>query len=1210
MTINSVLIANRGAIAVRIARTLRRLHRQSIAVYAEDDVDSAHIDACDVAVCLGPGTASETYLNQERLLQIADENGANAIHPGYGFLSENADFERRCAEVGIAFLGPTAEQIEVFGRKHSARQLAVESGVPLLVGSDLVETVDAAIEAAEKIGYPVILKSTAGGGGIGMRQCEDAISLQQAFYGVKRLAEDNFGDAGVFVEQYVTQARHVEVQVIGDGRGRVLAVGDRDCSLQRRQQKVIEECPAPCLPEDIRAKLHESARNLLANVNYRGVGTVEFIYDEKRRQAAFLEVNTRLQVEHGVTEMVYGIDLVEWMVRLAEGSLPDIDELEATLSSNGHAMQARIYAEDPAEDFRPSPGLITHAAFPAGSAELRVDTWVSSGSQVSPSFDPLLAKVIAHGCNREASRTALLAALGDTLLYGTQTNLAYLRQIMVMDEFVEARLNTRLLHDVTPHAATIRVLSGGTMTTVQDWPGRTGYWHVGVPPSGPFDDLSFRLGNLLLGNEPGVPGLEMTVSGPDLLIGETLDFVLTGAKMLAMLDGRQVRHGCVTRAPAGSRLSIGKVDGAGIRTYLLVAGGIACPDYLGSAATFTLGQFGGHCGRALSSGDVLQLTEKGRSAEPGRTCSMSALAGTDSRQLHVVYGPHGAPDFFTNEDIDTLFETEYEVHFNSSRTGIRLIGPKPAWARESGGEAGLHPSNIHDNAYAIGTVDFTGDMPVILGPDGPSLGGFVCPATVIRADRWKLGQLRPGDHVRFVPVTIEEALERQEEVGEWLSQIRARSPTTPFTPATVRSSVRPDPVLEVCESTANPELRLVFRPSGDDYLLIELGEQVLDLTIRVHIQALYERLEADRHSGMLELTPGIRSLQIHYVPEQISITQLIERVRAADADIGDIDSIEIPSRVVHLPLSFDDPVCHEAVEKYMRVVRPNAPWCPNNLDFIRRINGLDSIDEVRDFVFAADYVVLGLGDVYLGAPVATPLDPRQRLVTTKYNPARTWTAENSVGIGGAYLCIYGMEGPGGYQFVGRTLQVWNRYRQTKAFENPWLLRFFDQIRFYPVSAQELPVLRDAFIRGRYTPEITPTTFSLREQRAYVEGIDEEIKAFRDQRESAFRAELQDWQAKGLLTFEESVVLPAGDPDGELSEGLFAVQSHVAGNVWQVTSEPGDTVQDGDTLVILESMKMELEVKCTGRGTVVEMLVEPGQQITAGQRLVVLESAEK
>ena len=261
-------------------------------------------------------------------------------------------------------------------------------------------------------------------------------------------------------------------------------------------------------------------------------------------------------------------------------------------------------------------------------------------------------------------------------------------------------------------------------------------------------------------------------------------------------------------------------------------------------------------------------------------------------------------------------------------------------------------------------------------------------------------------------------------------------------------------------------------------------------------------------------------------------------------------------------------------------------------------------------MFAADYVVLGLGDVYLGAPVATPLDPRQRLVTTKYNPARTWTAENSVGIGGAYLCIYGMEGPGGYQFVGRTLQVWNRYRQTKAFENPWLLRFFDQIRFYPVSAQELPVLRDAFIRGRYTPEITPTTFSLREQRAYVEGIDEEIKAFRDQRESAFRAELQDWQAKGLLTFEESVVLPAGDPDGELSEGLFAVQSHVAGNVWQVTSEPGDTVHDGDTLVILESMKMELEVKCTGRGRVVEMLVEPGQQITAGQRLVVLESADK
>lgn len=1200
--IETVLIANRGAIAVRIARTLDAMGKRSIAIYAEDDIDSAHIDAASEAHCLGGGPVGETYLNQDRIFEIAKATGTDAIHPGYGFLSENASFEARCAAEGIAFLGPTAEQIRLFGLKHSARELAVANEVPLLPGSDLVLTAADAIREAELIGYPVILKSTAGGGGIGMRRCNDAAELEAAFDGVRRLAEGNFGDAGVFLERYVLRARHVEVQVIGDGEGNVLTIGDRDCSLQRRQQKVVEECPAPNLPDAVRAQLAASARKLLAAVAYRGVGTVEFVYDEEREEAYFLEVNTRLQVEHGVTEMVFGVDLVDWMVRLAEGTLSPLELLAKSLEPSGHAMQARVYAEDSALDFRPAPGLLTEVSFPVGDG-IRIDTWVAAGSQVSPNFDPMIAKVIVHADDRERAREGLIGALSQTRLYGTETNLDYLQAVIAHPDFVAADLRTSLLAEFSPPSRTIRVLSGGTMTTLQDFPGRVGYWHVGVPPSGPFDDLSFRIGNRLLGNQESATGLEMTVQGPTLEFSSVTRFVLTGANMQAMLDGEPVETGVVVEAPATSQLVVGQVQGNGLRGYLLIEGGFKCPDYLDSASTFTLGQFGGHCGRSLRAGDVLRAGEHDSGAIAGRHALLPPLQGGDHVwTLPVIYGPHGAPDFFTAADIETLFDTTWEIHFNSSRTGVRLIGPKPEWAREDGGEAGLHPSNIHDNAYAIGTIDFTGDMPVILGPDGPSLGGFVCPATVIRADRWKLGQLRPGDRVQFLPVTEQQAIARRAAIDEWIaSDAMTPAPFQLPAPAPVTSAV-----IDCAQSVADPTRELVFRPSGDDYLLVELGEQVLDLAIRFHIHALYEAMEAERLPGMLEMTPGIRSLQIHFVPETVSRAGLIDFVKRADRALGDIEQIEVPARRVYLPLSFDDPACQEAIDKYQRVVRPDAPWCPSNLEFIRRINGLDSIDQVRETVFDARYVVLGLGDVYLGAPVATPLDPRQRLVTTKYNPARTWTAENSVGIGGAYLCIYGMEGPGGYQFVGRTLQVWNRYRKTPVFEQPWLLRFFDQIQFYPVSADELPRLREQFIRGRFTPRIEETTFSLAAHRKFVAGIETEVTTFRERRQSAFREELGRWREQGLLSFEETAHDAADAVDEDIPPGCVAVESQVSGNVWQLKSAVGDVLAADSVLLVLESMKMELDVMTSTAGRVRQLLVEPGQQVTTGQRLAIVE----
>ena len=326
---DKVLIANRGAIACRILRTLHRLSIRSVAVYSRADAHSLHVARADEAVPIGEALAVDTYLDPGKILEAARQTGAQAIHPGYGFLSENAAFAEECAAFGIAFIGPTPEQLRDFGLKHTARALARESGLPLLPGTGLLEDVDQALHEAEAIGYPVMLKSTAGGGGIGMQLCPDAAALGAAFDSVRRLSRNNFSDAGLFLEKYVANARHVEVQIFGDGDGRVIALGERDCSLQRRNQKVIEETPAPGLRETVREQLLASARRLGKAVNYRSAGTVEFLYDAATEKFYFLEVNTRLQVEHGVTEEVTGVDLVEWMVRLAAGELPPLDTLES-----------------------------------------------------------------------------------------------------------------------------------------------------------------------------------------------------------------------------------------------------------------------------------------------------------------------------------------------------------------------------------------------------------------------------------------------------------------------------------------------------------------------------------------------------------------------------------------------------------------------------------------------------------------------------------------------------------------------------------------------------------------------------------------------------------------------------------------------------------------------------------------------------------------
>ena len=1230
-----VLIANRGEIACRIIRTLKKMGIASVAIYSEADAGARHVLDADEAVYVGAAPAAESYLNVAKILQIAADTGAQAIHPGYGFLSENASFAEACEAANIVFIGPTPQQMRDFGLKHTARELAQQNGVPLLPGTGLLKDVTEAKLQAEKIGYPVMLKSTAGGGGIGMQLIWAENELAAAFESVQRLSKNNFKDGGIYLEKYVQAARHIEVQIFGDGCGNVISLGERDCSVQRRNQKVIEETPAPNISQAVRQNLYETAVKLAKALHYRSAGTVEFVYDSESGEFYFLEVNTRLQVEHGVTELVTGVDLVEWMVRTAAGDSSFLSEYQH--APLGHAIQVRVYAEDANKNFQPSSGVLTEAIF---SPSARIDTWVQRGSELSPFYDPLIAKILVKAEDRHKAVAAMQNALAETKLSGIETNLEYLRQVLADSVFPAGIQTTRYLNTFVYKPNTIDVLDGGVMTTIQDYRGRLGYWHVGVPPSGPMDHLAFRIANKLVGNIEGVAALEITLIGCKLKFNADAVISVAGAPIEATLDNVPLAMWQSHYIKAGSVLKLGAISDAGCRAYLAMQGGFDVPDYLGSKSTFTLGQFGGHGGRGLRVGDVLHLSKQVVSHSPKFTPYSFQPHYTHHWEIGVLYGPHGAPDFFTEADITLFFSTDYEVHYNSNTTGIRLIGPKPEWARADGGEAGLHPSNIHDNAYAIGSIDFTGDMPIILGPDGPSLGGFVCPAAIVQAELWKMGQLKAGNTIRFVRLNQTEAATLEVVQNRLIAKIGSDDIASSVdTDRPKVSIIKPSikmmdshiptvsPILAETAKTVS-QIKVVYRQAGDKNLLVEYGELVLDLNLRFRVHALMQWLERQQAlqliHGIIDLTPGIRSLQVHYDSLVLSVTALLDILQHAELELPPTETVEVPTRIVHLPLSWEDPSIQLAVSKYTQSVRKDAPWCdmtgtPNNTEFIRRVNGLDSVEQVKNIVFNASYLTLGLGDVYLGAPVATPLDPRHRLVTTKYNPARTWTPENAVGIGGAYMCIYGMESPGGYQLVGRTLPIWNRWGQFKLQEQtqlgaqieddnkPWLLRFFDQIRYYPVSPDELLQMRADFLQGKASIKVTHETFKLKDYNQFLSQESASINAFKTNQQAAFNAERERWIASGQANYnQESEQDNAGEQALTVPAGHAVAKSHVAGNLWQIKVGEGDMVAEGDVLVIVESMKMEITVTAPCSGKIARLICAEASPVSAGQALLLIE----
>ncbi|HEX3186737.1 MAG TPA: acetyl-CoA carboxylase biotin carboxylase subunit [Pyrinomonadaceae bacterium] len=435
-----VLIANRGEIAVRIIRGCRELGINSVAIYSEADAESVHVRAADEAVCVGPASSSQSYLNIDAIIAAATSVNAEAIHPGYGFLAENADFARAVTAAGLTFIGPSADAMDLMGSKTSARRVAVEAGVPIVPGTvEEITSFEEARKTAEKFGYPVMLKAAAGGGGKGMRLVTSSDELNSSFTAAQAEAAAAFGEAAVYLEKAVERPRHIEIQIFADTHGNVVHLGERECSIQRRHQKVIEECPSPIDDPDLRQRMGDAAVKIGQTVNYTGAGTIEFLLSDTTRDFYFLEMNTRLQVEHPVTELVTGFDLVREQFRVAAGE--PLSFTQDDVRWVGHAIECRIYAEDPANNFFPSPGTITYLREPSGPG-VRVDSGVANLSEVSIHYDPMIAKLAVWGRTRDEAIERLRRALDEYQVAGITTTLPFFREVARDEEFVAGKLDT------------------------------------------------------------------------------------------------------------------------------------------------------------------------------------------------------------------------------------------------------------------------------------------------------------------------------------------------------------------------------------------------------------------------------------------------------------------------------------------------------------------------------------------------------------------------------------------------------------------------------------------------------------------------------------------------------------------------------------------------------------------------------------------------
>jgi urea carboxylase len=1229
--LKTLLVANRGEIAVRIIKTAKKLNLRTIAIYTEPDAASIHVHLADVAVLLS-GSASKAYIDGDQIIQIAKQNNADAIIPGYGFLSENADFARAVAAAGLVFVGPSPESIEAFGLKHTARELATKAGVPIVPGSPgLIEHEDDAVEVAQKLGYPVMLKATAGGGGMGLLTCNSEAEVRKSFATVKSRGEALFKNAGVFIERYYPSSHHIEVQVFGNGDGKAIFIGERECSIQRRHQKVIEECPSPFVSRKpgLRKSLGEAAVRLAESISYGSAGTIEYLLDDETGEFFFLEMNTRLQVEHGITELCYGIDLVELMLDQADAQLSGKKGVEASFleslpveAPSGAAIEARVYAENPTKDFAPCPGTLQTVEWEEMPGS-RIDTWVYRGIKVSANYDPLLAKVMYHSPDRQQTIMGMREILAKSRICGPPTNLDFLVKILEEESFVAGNTLTRFLDEFRYTPSAIDVISGGAYTLIEDWPGRPtigrGFCH-----SGPMDPLAFRIANALVNNPVGLEALEITLSGPDLRFLGPAIISLCGAPIEAKLDGETVPMWSRVKVAAGQRLTIGKTTGDGCRAYLAVFDGfLNVPKWFGSKSTSPGVGVGGYQGRQLSSGDLLTITTEIPEVNGDLRIPEHLIPDYPNHwELLAMPGPYDE-GYLTPESIEMLFETQWKISHNAARGGIRLIGPKPRWARSDGGEGGAHPSNVIEYGYAIGSLNWTGDDPVIFPQDAPDFGGFVSSHTIVKADLWKLGQVKAGDTLKYRAVSLADALDTRRDMerfadelvhcckqGHGFDSVKALRGMPPEQTAETRGKG----VVHRIEEQGNQPL-VSYRQAGDDYLLIDYGHGSFDLNHRCRVtglkKALNEGKEITFSNGLISMIGCGNSLMLYYDGMKLPQQRLISYLCDIERKLGDLSQAKMPSRLFRLPLTFESQRQKDAIQRYMETQRPYASYLPDNMEFVAKNNAFTK-EEFENIFLTASLMVVSVG-FFTALPLALPVDPRQRMNCPKMNPSRVYTPAGSVSWGGSCMALYNVDSPGGYQLTGMTIPGVDILGSKKGYsaDRPWLFEEFDQITFYRVSEEEYEKQLALFNSGQYEYQWEEVVFDMAEHNRLLQETRDEVAAIRARQRQA-QAEMDKIEAALLERWakekadrgvsQDTIESLLQDPE------IIAIEAPLNANVWKVEVKQGDKLEENQVVVILEAMKLEIAVRVepsAAGATVEKILAPPAEPIEAGKPLLLV-----
>ncbi|KAJ4497751.1 urea carboxylase [Lentinula lateritia] len=1214
-----LLIANRGEIAVRILRTAKEIGLATLTIYTPSDALAPHVTLADETVALplvSGQSESRAYCDSKVIISICRSYSVTLLHPGYGFLSENEEFARTVVEHGITWLGPSPDIIKTMGNKHEARHVAEAAGIAIVPGSKgLVKDEEEAVTVAHQVGFPVILKATAGGGGLGLVVCNNEPELFQAFSHASQHAKTLFQNPGLFIEHYFPSAHHIEVQIFGDGRGAVVDMGERECSIQRRHQKIIEESPSPfCLSHpEVQIALINDALQLGRLIQYGSAGTVEFIVDDQSTKHFFLEMNTRIQVEHPLTEVLYDIDIIKMMIDYGLSQRAnELFLLQENFSNkinvqHAHAIEARIYSETPSDSFEPCSGILQLVNLECGHPSwLRVESWISTGTVVTPQFDPLLCKLVVMGSSRTEALDRMTTTLALAKIQGPPNNLDYLAQIITNIDFQKGRTTTDFLKRFTYVSRAFTVLSPGLETTVQDLPGRL--VGLGIPVSGPMDPTAFRLANILVGNDQNTEAMEtVIVAGMDLILHFHAKAVIAVTGKEVIVEVNNVIHDTWTAIEVAQdailRLRIKEAATTGLRNYIACRGGFPqIPAYLGSKSTSI--KFGGYQGRQLVIGDHIAIANTDTLILPLLALPKNIVPQYSKQwTIYVLNGPHNDLEFV--ESTEKIFNINWQVSGSSNRQGIRLEGSeKIPWARTNGGDGGSHPSNILDNGYAPGTININGETPVILTQEGPDMGGYVCLCTVASCNMWILGQLSPGDTIKFIPVTWDSAKQLSNILESWITNIEnSRSNNYDCPPMPLAGSLMEHDVqyfnpklLTIYPTSQNPEV--VFRQAGDSTILVEYGPMHLDLSMRACIHAFELEVLKQGVTGIDKFSPCIRSTMCYFDPKKITQRDVLTILaQAARALPNSVTNLYFPGRRFTFPLVLNDQWCNDAILQYMKTIRNNAVYLPSNVEYLAQNNGLGSSQFALAKIVASDHLVLGVG-FYLACPFTVPIDPRCRLVGQKMNPSRTYTPRGAVGLAGLVSAIYPVESPGGYQLYGRTLPAWQTWGQGSNFspDKPWMLQPFDQIHFEVIKEEEYQKLEQQFDAGQYSFKMENCIFSLKDYTDFINSIKTETSAFRNQ------------QAKAVLQQEQK----HSETTQFNSEGLVHFAAPLSAMIWKILVQSGTTIQHEDeTLVILEAMKTQIPVKA-GRQHVGRIIrafgngVQEGEQVNAGDNLFFLE----